>query len=323
MDIDKLDSKILAVLDEDARLPESAIGKKVGTSKQVVRYRLNRFKEKKVIDNYYTMLNVGKLGFDSYYVFVQLTGLNSEEENKIYQRILKLPQIAWLVTGVGRWDAVLLFCAKTIADFNGQLEDLKRLLGSHLHEYTFTTLIQAEHISYKFLRPSANESLKTTPKGKIYSLDKIDKKILQTINQRGRMAVTELSEQTKLPLHTVHHRIKKLKKDKLIQGFRPKVNIHRLGMQWNLLLIKFNSVSEERIKSFIEYCKRHKYVYYVTNTVGIYNVMLDVHVKDTEEFRRFLFDIKNSYKDVILLYESMLVFEELTLTYVPLVILND
>ena len=324
MDIDKLDSRILAVLNEDARLPEAAIGKKVGTSKQVVRYRLNRFKERKIIDNYYyTMLDVGKLGFDSYYVFVQLTGLNSEEENKIYQKILKLPQIAWLVTGVGRWDAVLLFCAKTIVDFNEQLENLKMLLGSHLHEYTFTTLIQAEHIGYKFLRPSPIESLKTIPKGKIYSLDKTDKKILQIINQNARMAITEISEQTKLPLHTVHNRIKKLKKEKIIQGFRPKVNIHKLGMQWHLLLIKFNSVSKEKIKSFIEYCKKHERVYYATNTVGIYDLMLDVHVEDTEKFRKFLFDIKNSYGDVILLYESILIFEELALTYVPLVILND
>ena len=115
MDIDKLDSKILAVLDEDARLPEAAIGKTVGTSKQVVRYRLNRFKEREIIDNYYTMLDVGKLGFDSYYIFVQLTGLNLNEENEIYKKILKLPHIAWLITGVGRWDAVLLFCSKTIS----------------------------------------------------------------------------------------------------------------------------------------------------------------------------------------------------------------
>ena len=47
MDVDKLDSRILAVLDEDARLPEATIGKKVGTSKQVVRYRLNRLKERR------------------------------------------------------------------------------------------------------------------------------------------------------------------------------------------------------------------------------------------------------------------------------------
>ncbi len=323
MELDALDKKILAVLDEDARLTESAIGKKVGTSKQVVRYRLNRFKENNLIENYYTMLNVGKLGFDSYYVFVQLTGLNVDKENNLYQRILKLPNIAWLVTGVGRWDVVILFCAQTVSQFNKQLEGLKRMFGSHLHEYTFTTLIQAEHISYKFLRPSTTKSLKTTPKEKLYSLDKINKKILKTINQHGRMPVTEISEITKLPVHIIHHRLKKLRKENIIQGFRPKVNVHKLGMQWHLLLIKFNSVSEERVKDFIEYCENHDHIYYVTNTVGLYNIMLDVHVKDTEEFRNFLLDIKNSYEDVILLYESVVVFEELKITYVPPIVIKE
>ncbi len=44
--------------------------------------------------------------------------LNAEQENNLYQRILKLPHTAGLVTGVGRWDAVILFCAKTVAEFN-------------------------------------------------------------------------------------------------------------------------------------------------------------------------------------------------------------
>lgn len=320
MKLDPLDLKILTVLDEDARLSESAIGKRVRTSKQVIRYRLKRLKENGIIENYYTMLDVGKLGFDSYYVFVQLTGLNSNEENEVYKKIIKLESVAWLVTGIGRWDAVILFCSKTISLFNEQLEELKKLFGIHLHEYTFTTLIQAEHIGYKFLRPNVKESLKTTPKEKTLIFDKTNQKILQTINQEGRMPVTEISKITKLPLYTVHHRLKQMKKEKIIQGFKPKMNIHKLDMQWHLLLIKFNSISEEKIKKFIEYCKINKYVYYITNTVGLYNVMLDIHVTNTEEFRSFLFDLKNSFGDIILLYESVVVFEELSLTYVPPVI---
>jgi len=322
MELDALDSKILGVLDEDARLADSEIGKKVRASKQVIRYRLSKLKEKGIIENYYTMLDVGRLGFDSYYVFVQLTGLNSEQENNLYKKIIKLPYVAWLTTGVGRWDAVILFCSKTIAQFNEQLKELKKLFGSHLHEYMFTTLIQAEHISYKFLRPSAKESLKTTPKSKINVLDEIDKKILKVLNQNGRMPVTEISELIKEPLYSVHYRLKHLRKENIIQGFRPKINVQKLGIQWHLVLIKLNSVPEERAKSFIEYCKKHKNVYYVTNTVGTYNIMLDIHVKNTEEFRKFLFDIKNSYGDVILLYESLVIFEELILSYIPPIVLG-
>lgn len=323
MSMDALDSKILAVLDQNARLPESVIGKKVGASKQVVKYRLKRFKDNGIVENYYTMLDVGKLGFDSYYMFVQLTGLNSKQENDLYQNIIQLPYVAWLVTGVGRWDAVILLCAKTILQFNVELSELKSLFGKHLHEYTFTTLIQAEHISYKFLKSQSKNSLKTTPKGKATVLDETDKNILKILNQSARMPVTDIAGAVNYPLHTVHYRLKQLQKENIIQGFRPKINIQKLGLQWHLLLISFNSVPEERIKKFLAYCKTHKNVYYVTNSVGKYNVMLDVHVKSTEEFRNFLFDIKNAFQDVILLYESLLIFEELLITYVPSVVIAE
>ena len=151
MKVDALDTKILAVLDQDARATESAIGKKVGTSKQVVRYHLKKLEENGIVENYYTMIDVGNLGFDTYYIFIQWTGLNSKQESDLYQTIAKLPYVAWLITGIGRWDTVILFCAQSIAEFNVELTELKSLCKTHIHELTFTTLLQAEHISYKFL----------------------------------------------------------------------------------------------------------------------------------------------------------------------------
>ncbi|HYD03013.1 MAG TPA: winged helix-turn-helix transcriptional regulator [Alphaproteobacteria bacterium] len=318
MTLDLLDSKILAALDENARFTESEIGKRVRASKQVVKYRLERLENKKIIDNYYIMLDSGRLGFDSYYVFIQLTGLNSEEEKEIYKKICKLPNIAWLVTGVGRWDAALLFWSQNISEFNSQLVELKLLLGKHLHEYTFTTLIQAEHISYKFLKSESKNSLKTTSsKNRKFEFNQLDKKILHSLNHNARMPVTELSLAIKQPLHKVHYRLRQLQKENIIQGFKPKINVQTLGIQWHLVLISFNSVPQERIKNFISFCKSHKNVYYLTSTVGKYNIMLDIHAKNTQEFREFLFNIKDSFADVILLYESMLIFEELLITYVP------
>lgn len=322
MALDSTDLKILSCLDADARQTESAIAKQIGTSKQVIRYRLNRLEEKNVIQNYYTMLDVGQLGFDSYYIFLQLTGLNPNNEMELYEKISSMPQIAWVVTGVGRWDAVLLFCAKSVDSFHKQLSQLKLLLGNNLHELTYTTLIQAEHISYKFLKYGSKNSLKTTPRKQMFTLSDIDKNILKTISLNGRMLVTEIANKTKVSLHSVHYALKNMKKDGVIQGFRPKININSLGKQWHLLLFKFNSSSLEQINKMISYCKENNSVYYVTNTVGNYDLMIDVHVNSIEEFRKFLFDIKDKFADLILLYESIFVFEELLINYVPPVVLE-
>ncbi|MDP1694941.1 MAG: Lrp/AsnC family transcriptional regulator, partial [Candidatus Woesearchaeota archaeon] len=296
-----LDNKILAALDQDARSPESSIGKKVGVSKQVVKYRLKKLQDSGIVENYYTMIDVGNLGFDTYYIFIQWTGLNSKQESNLHQTIAKLPYVAWLITGIGRWDTVILICAQSIAEFNAKLTELKSLCKTHIHELTFTTLLQAEHISYKFLKTKTEKSLKTTSKNKIYSLDKTDQEILKTINHSARMPVTEIARSIKQPVHVVHYRLQQLKKEKIIQGFKPKINIQKLNMQWHLLLIAFNAVPEERLNAFINYCRQHKNVYYITNTVGKYDCMIDLHVKSTEEFREFLFDIKNTFEDIILL----------------------
>ncbi len=322
MEIDKLDRKILAVLDRDARESESMIGRRVRASKQVVGYRMERLEEAGVIENYYTMLDVGSLGFDSYYVFLQLTGLGSKMEDELYEKVMKLPYVSWLLTGVGRWDGVVLFTARSIGGFNAQLDELKAMLGKYLHEYTFTALVSAEHIGYKFLGSSGSGATPVRPKGAGYVFEDIDRKILNAMNMDARMPVTDLADKIGEPLHTVRYRLKKLIGDNIIQGFKPKINVGKLGFAWHLVLVKFNSISEERLGKFVEYCKAHKLVYYVTKTVGMYNVMLDVHVRDSEEFRGFLFDLKNNYGDVIALYESMLVFEEKFLSYVPKIVLS-
>jgi Lrp/AsnC family transcriptional regulator, leucine-responsive regulatory protein len=323
MAIDALDRKILAIIDKDARLAESEIARRTGTSKQVVRYRLSRMQNQGVIENYYTMLDVGRLGFDSYYLFVQLTGLNSTSERELYAQIESLPCVAWLITGVGRWDAVILVCARNISQFNAILTRVKEILGPHLHELTFTTLIQAEHISYKFLNPLPAQSLKTTPKHASVTLDKTDTALLRLIRQSARVPLTEVATKMSCPFHTVHYRLKQLIKQNLIQGFRPKLNVQKLGMQWHLLLISFHAVPASRLSAFLEYCKTNKNVYYLTNTVGKYNVLLDVHVEATQEFREFLFGLKDLFGDVILLYESLVVFEERLITYVPEIVLEE
>ena len=64
--------EILSELDMDARQPISAIAKKVGLSKEVVNYRIKQLEKKKVIREYYTVLNITKLGLIFCRLFMRL-----------------------------------------------------------------------------------------------------------------------------------------------------------------------------------------------------------------------------------------------------------
>jgi len=314
--IDEKDRKILAELDKNARQTDSEIAKKVGTSKQVVNFRIKNLIEKGIITNFYTITDVGKLGLNCYYLFLQLENINKEQERKILEKINSLEYVGWLISGMGRWDAVILINTKEVSDFEKYLNQIINICGNHLHEYIFTTMISAEHLNYKFLS-NENYSIKQTLISKKLELNKKDKKILDIISQNARISIVELAEKTKLPLHVANYHLKNMIKNTTIEGFKPKLNINNLGYQWHLLLIQFKQGSEKRKSEFINFCKSHKKIYYITSTIGNYNIMLDIHVSSVEEFKEVLLDIKDKFSDLIRLYESMIVFEEYKISYIP------
>jgi len=315
--IDTKDRKILLELDKDARKSDSEIAKKTNLSKQVVNYRIQKLLQNKIISNFYTMVNVGALGLNSYYIFLQLEKINKLKEKRLLSKINSLPYVGWLVSGTGRWDSVLVIYADTIKKFDDRLNEIISLCGEHLHDYNFTTLIRSEHLSYKFLTETRElYSVKQTEKIKIPIINEKDQKILEIISQNARLPITEISKRIDLPVHTTNYRLKNLVKQKIIEGFKPKININRLGYQWHLLLIQFQNATKERKKEFINFCKQQDNIYYVTNTVGLYNLMLDVHVKSVEEFKEVLLELKDKFSDVIKMYESIVIFDEYKINYV-------
>jgi len=316
--LDERDKKILVELDKNSRQTDSEIAKKLRISKQVTNYRIQKIVQRGIISNFYTIINVGSLGLNSFYIFLQLEKIDKNQEKELLDKINSLSYVGWLVSGTGRWDVVVLIYADSISAFDKLLNEIINLCGDHLHEYNFTTLISAEHISYKFLAETRDiHSVKQTEKVKSVTFDETDKKILGVITQNARLSIMEISNLTKISPHVVNYHLKRLIKLEIIAGFKPKINVNMLGYQWHLLLIQIRNITESRKKEFINFCKQYKKIYYVTNTVGLYNLMLDIHVNSVEEFKEVLLELKSRFSDVIRLYESMIIFEEYKISYFP------
>lgn len=81
--------------------------------------------------------------------------------------------------------------------------------------------------------------------------------------------------------------------------------------------LKLKIVEDKRREEFLEFCKAHPRIYYITNTIGSYNIMWDIHVNNIEEYRETLLDIKDKFSDIIRDYESIIVFEEYKISYLP------
>lgn len=317
--LDEKDRKILSELNMDARQTDSSIAKKVGLSKQVTNYRIQKLINRGVIQDFYTILDLGKLGFKSYYVFLQLENIGGEQEKRLISRLVSEKYVGWVVSGTGRWDIVLLIYARNLSEFDRFLNQTLTLCKNHLHEYTFTTLLFSEHLNYKFFSETLNRksAKQTEEQGNLSSLVSDEINILKSLSRDARKSLVSVSEEIKIPVHVVNYRLREMVRKKIIEGFKPKINTGLLGIQWHLLLLQFKPSSEIRKKEFLDFCKNHKKIYYVTNTLGNYHLMLDIHVKSTEEFKEVLFQLKERFSDIIKLYESIIIFNEHKISYFP------
>ena len=315
--IDERDKKILGELEKDARQTDSTIAKKVRLSKQVVNYRIQQMVKNQVINNFYAVVNVGNLGLTTYYVFLQLEKISKEKEEKILKEINSIDEVGWLISCIGKWDIVLNLNESSVLNFERTLNKIIKICEPNLYDYKFTILSEAEHLGYKFLGSKNYKSLFQGERDKSLKLDATDEKILRVLSQNARIDAVSLSKKLRMPLHILSYRVKKLIKGGIIEGFRPKLNINKLGYQWHLLLIKLGYEDDEERKKLITFCKSHKNTYYVTSTIGDYNLMLDLHIKSAEELIKIKKELQEKFPNSIKAYESVMVAEEFKIDYIP------
>ena len=114
--LDKIDMRLLYELDWDARQSETAIAKKIGRSRETVRYRISQLEKRGIISGYATWLNVSKLGYQGYKIYLKIGG-SEEEREGFFDELKKRADLFWLGTADGAWDVGLTFFAKDNRDF--------------------------------------------------------------------------------------------------------------------------------------------------------------------------------------------------------------
>jgi len=78
MEIDVKDKRIITELSLNARAPVSAIARAVGLSKQVVKYRIENLEKRGIIEGYYAILNITKMGFAYHRIFVTFMNVQGD-----------------------------------------------------------------------------------------------------------------------------------------------------------------------------------------------------------------------------------------------------
>ena len=123
-ELDRIDRKLLALLQSDARISNAELAEKVNLSPTPCLRRLRKLEKEGWIEGYFAKLNEKQLGFEiAAMVFVKL-GKNTKSNGEAFEHALEtLPEVTECCVVAGAHDYVLRVVTRSLRDYEYFLKE--------------------------------------------------------------------------------------------------------------------------------------------------------------------------------------------------------
>ncbi|MGI9392765.1 MAG: Lrp/AsnC family transcriptional regulator [Parvibaculales bacterium] len=120
-------------------------------------------------------------------------------------------------------------------------------------------------------------------------LDKLDHKILATLQAQGKITNVKLAEKVGISAPPCLRRVRVLEKEKLIEGYHAQLNAQKLGFKVSVFaMVSLHSQAEDDLKKFEKLCTQWPQVRECHMLNGEIDFILKCVAPDLEDFQKFL-----------------------------------
>jgi len=322
MKLDMYDRSLLYHLDINSRYTLRNLSKKIRLSKNTVNYRIKNLRKNGIIRQFYTIINVKKLGYSYFKVYFKLQNTTEKIERELIDYFNNQIPSLWVNTWDGRYDLMAGILAENIDGFYQILNETVNRFRPYLQSYDIFIVIYAPHFKKDYLLGKrSQEGLMIEEFGgspQITKIDEIDINLLRTISTNARIQIVDLANKINSTIDVVRYRLRKLLDKGIIQGFRILVDYHNLGYQLYKVLITTQNLNEDIEKRIVGYCAlQPNIVDIIIKGIGSWNIELQIDARDNQEFHKIFRDFKNQFNEVIKDHETLLMIKEHKLNYFP------
>lgn len=318
--LDMKDRRILFALSQNARVPQSEIAARVKLSRDAVSYRIQGYFRNGILKGTVTVVNVDKLGYDAYHIFMRLNNPSREVEESIVKEISSMPFVRAILKFFGSYDFEIAAIARNPKEFDGILTKILSTAKDAIQEYEIMIITKvylvgsltksfsedfAEDMAFKPERQKENK----------YVPDKTDFEIIKTIRDDARLPSIVIGEKIGLSQDAVSYRIKKLMQGLVL--FIPVVNYQRIGYTIHALMLNISPYDEKTETKLKNFFSNNPHILWAVKTLGKFNVLAYICTKTESELQDTIRLLREEFPDNIKRYESLLAIEEYKYTYAP------
>jgi Lrp/AsnC family transcriptional regulator, leucine-responsive regulatory protein len=324
--IDKKDRKLLYYLSQNARDSHTQLSKKIGLSKNSVKYRIERLRKLGVISHFATTVNLGAIDQNTFTILLKFN--EDIYENKAIVEFFELhPYSDWVITLSGQWDLFVEMIADTINDVHDRVHEIISNFQHSLNTYQIyfsSDVLRVEHLIediYKDLElPKITHAPRAKPGQKI---DSTDRKILYELNKDSSASYLQIAQRLELTIDIVRYRIKNMKEKGIIVKFFPEIDLQKLGYSKYIYIIKLKNTSAEKMQKLRNSISNNHKVTYAFIDLLSYNLIFSCAFKNTEEIDSLSRNLRKNFDDIIRSQEYLIVKEQVLFNLFPKGLLTE
>ncbi len=314
------DRKILYQLDLNSRQSYSIIGKRTGLHKNSVQYRIKLMEKSGIINGYYSIIDSFKLDYEVLKIYFTFQYTTPKIEKDIITHFSNSKYIWALYTVNGRFDLDVIlwlkdryqffnFWEKTLLKYGDYFQDIK--LSFYIRLKTFRADYLLTDIQQNIPR---NISTLTGEKTKI-DIDQLDFEILSLIAPNARISLTEIAEILGQPRSLIKSRYNRLIKTKVIQGFRVKLDISKIGYVFFKVDIQLKEYNKRN--QILKYISKNPHLVAIDETIGLSHIELELQLHTVEEIHEIMNNISTKFPEAIRSYRFISIKKLHKLSYFP------
>ncbi len=299
--VDLKDRKILTEIDLNSRFFVSDVARKVGLSKDVVKYRLGVLEKKGLIRGYHTIINISKLGLKHFKVAINLMDVTRKDTNDImeflksHKRVFDISELDVI------WDINFSVLVKTDKEFEEFYDLFKDKFKKFIEISQIAIKTDMKLLPKKLLlagkvkestKPEDIKFVHINNDGDV-NFDKTDLQIIKLMANDARATLLVLAKKLSLDSMTIKRRIDALVKSGIIAGFITDIDMRKLGV--TTFAIRFILSDTTIYKQLEAYVMHMPECISVKKAIGGYDFYFDVEVPSYFELEDLIVKIKDKF----------------------------
>jgi Lrp/AsnC family transcriptional regulator, leucine-responsive regulatory protein len=146
--VDDTEKKILSILSKNARTPIVEIARTLKIPAKSVSYRIEKLEKAGIIEGYTTTLDLNKVGFERYKVFLRTKNLAEKKEKSFIEYARIKPFILYYSKSIGANDVELELIVKNSIHLREIIADIRNKFGELIKSYEILKIYEEYKLDF-------------------------------------------------------------------------------------------------------------------------------------------------------------------------------